>query len=122
MCRIVLQKIFKPMNKSKIVLYLGGIGHVKGKKNNKLMARGRLITKPEYQDWIKYATRVIESQLPAVSQTTDAGIWTGAQQPCSTSSPILPEDDSWQWIPELVLRAEPVPKGQEGAVITIEQL
>lgn len=35
---------------------------------------------------------------------------------------LLPADDSWQHIPELIVRTEKESKGREGALIKIERL
>lgn len=90
-------------------------------KNSKMLTRGRLITKPEYQQRMAGIIRDLESQLNCVSQISGLGTST-VQQQHSWIASSLPADDSWQWIPELNVKAVLVEKGSEGALITIEEI
>ena len=104
-----------------VELNIKGLGPVPGIKNSKLLCRGRLVTKPEYQKWMKRAIQAIESQLLSGTPTSDAATWT-TQQRLSWIVSNMPWDDSWTWIPEITVRATKVPRGQEGATITIEKV
>lgn len=102
-------------------LNVKGLQHVPSFKNSKLIARGRLITKPERQVWMEKATQSFVSQLISLSQTIGDGTWTD-QQRRSWILSHLPEDDSRQWIKEIHIECTEVYKGCEGAVIEIERL
>lgn len=83
--------------------------------------RTLLITKPEYQEAMEKMISDIESQLRSASLT--------AVGPTCPESLIrswialsMPADDCWTKIPEIIIRAELVEEGQEGATITIQRL
>lgn len=83
--------------------------------------RTLLITKPEYQEAMERMINSIESQLLSASRT--------AVGPTCPESLIrswialsMPADDCWTKIPEIVLKAELVEEGQEGATIKIQRL
>ena len=59
------------------------------------------------------------SQLSSTFQTTDGVTLMGRQLPSLIVS-WLPEDDSWQWIPEQNYKAQRVPRGSEGCDVLIE--
>ena len=108
------------MSNAALKLSIEGIGHVPSFKNSKMIARGRLITDPKKRLWMDKATAALKSQLKSLSATKGGVISTGQHRHCLTAS--LPQDDSWQWIAELNVKAIKVAKGKEGAVITIELL
>lgn len=108
------------MNTRRVVLEVSGIGNVPSKKNSKMLTRGHLITKPEYQKWMEKCIQGFVSQLSSGTATIEEGMQTGAL-PQSLIASLMPEDDSWQWIPEIRILAS---KGNHnsGALITIEQI
>lgn len=103
-----------------LVLQIRNMGHVPSFKNSKMWTGKKLITKPERQKWMEAAIRVIASQFRSASRTTGGETSTGQSQPSSTAWLLL--DDSWQWMPELIIKAVKVPPGDEGADIRIEQI
>lgn len=88
------------MTNSLITLKIAG--KVPSKKNSKMITRGRLITKPEFQKRIQEITQDLKSQLTSLMATIDAGTITTEQQHCLTAllTHSMDFDDSWQWIPE----------------------
>jgi hypothetical protein len=104
-----------------IVLEVRGLGPVPAFKNSKLLTRGKIITKPEYKQWMERCVQAFAFQLFSAIRACDAG--TSTEQPalCLIVS-LLPEDDCWTILPELHVRAERCPKGEEGATITIERI
>jgi hypothetical protein len=105
----------------RIVLKLHGLGHVPSMKNNKMLTRGKLITKPEYQIWIDRCIRSFESQLLSLCQTGGGEMLMEGLQPSLT--PWLNQfDDSVSWIPSGSWEVKYVPKGEEGAIVTLETI
>lgn len=104
----------------KIELEIKGLGHVPSFKNSKMLTRGRLITDPKKQRWMERAIRLIASQWRYASLIVGGATSTGRSRRSLTV--LLPQDDSWQWIPEIHCRAARVGKGEEGAKITIERI
>jgi hypothetical protein len=104
-----------------VVLRVVGLGPVPAKKNSKMLTRGRLITKPEYQTWMKRCVQSFVSQYYS-NTAMDVGGTVTVRSLRSWIASSLPEDDCWTIIPEINVEAIRVPKGQEGAVITIERL
>ena len=109
------------MNNGRIVVYVRGVGHIPSFKNSKLLTRGRLITKPEYQKQMRKITDVIECQLRSQLAMKGTGITTGPI-PLSRIASLLPLDDSRKWIPEHSVTTALCSKGQKGANITIERI
>lgn len=105
----------------KIELAIRNQGHVPSFKNNKMIARGRLITAPQKQKWMNRCIQSFESQLFCGSATIEGGMLTG-QQLQSLIALFMPQDDSRQWIPELHILSEDVDKGSEGAIVIIEPI
>lgn len=98
---------------------LGVQGHVPAFKNSKMIVRGnRLITKPEYKKWMENCIQSFVSQLIFSIKTIEGEI-PKAQQVHSWIASSIPEDDCWQCIPEIVIKAT---RGNAGATITIERL
>jgi len=104
-----------------IKLDVRGIGDVPSFKNNKMIARGRLITNPKRQKWMEHCIQLIESQLNYAMQTSAGETLTGQQALCWIAQ-SLPCDDSRSFIPELHITAVDCTKGEEGATITIERI
>jgi hypothetical protein len=92
----------------------------KDKVSGKIMARP--VTLPEHKKWMELATRAIECQLRSAFQITDAKIRTVAQ-PRSWIASLMPLDDSWTWIQELIVNSRLcLPGEEEGATIEITRL
>jgi len=105
----------------KIMLAVRQQGHVPSFKNNKMLAKGKLITDPAKQKWMERCIQSFESQLFCGSAITGGEMPT-APCPLSLTASLMPLDDSRQWIPELHVYCEEVKPGEEGAVIIIEKL
>ena len=103
----------------KIELKVEGLGHVPAFKNNKLLTRGRLITNPKKQRFMKAVVQSFVSQLSCLYRTTANAIPTEPSAHCLIAS-SLPEKDSVRFIVDERITARFVPKGQEGANIVIE--
>ena len=108
------------MSNTSPVVRLKAFGNIVTQKNHKMLSRGRLITDPKKQAIAKAITEGFVSQFLCGSATEGAGILTEAQRLSLTA--LWPRDDCWTCVPELHVTARLVPKGQEGADITIEQL
>lgn len=112
-------------NDGAIRIVIQGLGHVPAKKNSKAIVPGkgkrksRLITKPEYQQWIQRCTHAIVSQLFSGIQTS-VGEMSMADSAQFLMS-LLPSDDNWVEVEIGFVRGEKVDKGQEGAVVIIER-
>ena len=106
---------------AKIVLRIRGLSHVPSMKNSKMLTRGKLITKPEYQKWMERCIQSFESELRYLCRTKRDVTETEPPQLCSIAS-LNQFDDSVHWIPEIDIRVQTVPKGEDGAIITLEQL
>lgn len=106
-----------------LLLKLRG-SHVPAMKNSKMIVRrGKkpmLITKPERRLWMDETIQDFVSQLRAAIPITENATLMEAARLSLIAS--LPQDDSWQWIPELIVRAEKCDKGNEGADILIEEM
>jgi hypothetical protein len=103
-----------------VVLHVRGLGPVPAFKNSKLLARGRLLTKPAYKEWMDKCANSFVCQLYCDILTAADAILTGQQARSLIAS--LPPDDNWQCIPEIHVKAELCAKGEEGATITIERI
>lgn len=107
--------------KPSVRLSLRHLGPVPAKKNSKMLTKGKLITKPEYQVWIKKAEDSLLSQLGSIIPT--AGDGTHLEQwRLSWIASSMPADDCWTVIPEQHVRSGLCAKGTEGAEILIERL
>lgn len=104
-----------------IRLSIRGQGHCPSFKNSKVLARGRMFTKPEYQEWMEKAILAMAYQLRSIAQTSATGTLTEPQLRSWIAS-SLPLDDSRHWIPKLTVEAVDCEKGMEGADIVIEIL
>lgn len=108
----------------RIYFQIRGLGHVPSMKNCKMMTRGKLITKPERQEWMKQAIQSLQFQLRSAFQTIGDGTMTERQQRCliALREHSTTFDDSRQWIPEHHVKTQLVAAGQEGCDIFIELL
>lgn len=95
--------------------------HVPSFKNSKMLTRGRLITKPEYQHQMEQITQAFESQLRSWFQTNGIETGTGPTALLQIAS-LLPLDDSLKWIAEHCVAWRRVSKGNEGAELIVEKL
>lgn len=109
-----------PTSRSVLKLSIKGLGHVPSFKNSKMLTRGKLITKPERQQWMENATRLIESQLRCLSATEGTGTQT-VRSLLSSIALCGPFDDSVAWIPEIHIRVKRVSQ-DEGAIVEIEEM
>lgn len=105
-----------------VTLLVQGIGPVPAKKNSKLLTHGKLVTKPEYQKWMKKCLDAFVFQLISIIPTGDAAMRT-EQLPLSGILSLLPEDDCWTQVEWGHIRGHLAKDPSEvGAVITIERL
>lgn len=102
---------------SKLTLTITGLGHVPSFKNGKMLARGRLITNPKKQEWMKQCIASFQSQFVSLCPTIVGATLTESLAQFLIAS--LPQDDCWQSVPELNISVNRVGKGKEGAVIEI---
>lgn len=95
--------------------------HCPSFKNSKLLTRGKLITKPEYQRIMQEITHAFESGLRSATLIADIETWT---EGCHVVSTVWLQrfDDSRQWLPSLSVTGLEVEKGQEGCDLTLELL
>ena len=82
--------------------------------------RARVLMDEKIKKRLEAITRDFVFQLLSESQTSGTMMQTGCS-PLSWIASLLPEDDSWKWVPDLTVHCEKVKKGQEGCEITIEQ-
>lgn len=80
-----------------------------------------IATKTDYRQTMEKVTRDLLLQFISASRTIEGETLTTQQRLYLTAS-LLPANDSWQWVAKLVVTAERVPAGQEGADITITKL
>lgn len=116
----------EPKSRQPIVLKIQGIGNVPSFKNTKMIARTKdgkpfIKTDPEKEAWMQHCATLIEFQLPSLCPITGTGTLT-AQQLHSWIAASMPLDDNCKWIESLSVTLQRVPKGREGAVITIEPM
>ena len=103
-----------------IVLVIKGLGHIPAFKNKKRIMRGRLITAPRAQKWMKQCVSSFISQLKYMFQTGDAATSTGHWRQLAIAS--LPPDDNWKVIPKMTISVKVVPKGEEGGTVTLTRI
>lgn len=111
-----------PQNPSSagILISIQGIGHVPSFKNSKLLTRGKLITDPKKQEWMKAAQDRIASELLFAYPTSEHETVTAAKLRSWIAS-SLPADDSCRYLIACSWSFMNVPKGKEGALIQIER-
>lgn len=104
------------------VLGIHGLGHVPSMKNSKMIVtkpRVRLMTKPEYQKWMKKCEDSLLSQLRSLYQIFEEGMPMGLSARSWIAS-YVPLDDSVNHIRKIQVEVKAVDKGEEGAVVQIE--
>lgn len=106
---------------SLVLLMLQGIGHVPSFKNTKMLTRGKLITSPQKQRWMRKAQVIIESQLLSAYPTAEKGTVT-AEKLRSWIASSVPANDSCRYLTACSWRFTSAPKGREAALILIECL
>lgn len=106
----------KPNNPIRLTLDLGPVPSF---KNGKLLSRGRLITDPKKQKWMRRAVSNIMSQLVSLAMTTGDETST-VRQRLSLIVSSLPADDSCKFISKITIQHYKGPRA--GAVIMIEPL
>jgi hypothetical protein len=93
-------------------------------KNSKLLTRGKLITKPEYQRVMQQIIRAFESGLRSATQTNADATW-------MVDSPapwivllrhLRGFDDNRFWVSSITVDCLDVPKGEEGCDLTLDIL
>jgi hypothetical protein len=104
-----------------IRLTIQGLGEVVSFKNSKVIASGKLFTKPRYAEWMKNCTDSFALQLLCEYRTRENATPTGLSRP-SWIALSVPLDDSVREIVEERIVVQFVEKGQEGAEIVIENL
>jgi hypothetical protein len=109
----------------KIVLQVSGnVPSFKNKKRailDRNTGKMRTMTEAKTQKRMEEIIQSFVFQLCCATQTTFVGISTEEQARFLIAS-LLPEDDSWQWIPELHISCAKVKRGEEGGEMIIEKL
>lgn len=100
-----------------VVLTLQG-SHVPSFKNSKFLTRGRLMTSPKNQAWMKAAIDSFASQL-LYSFPMSASETVTAQKLRSWIASSLPVNDSCRYLTGCSWNFCKYPKGLEGAQVTI---
>ncbi len=108
-----------------LVLRIRGIGNLCSFKNHRrAIRRGSslgLITDPKIKQRQENLKAAIVSALRlALTQSTDATSM--GSRPASSMRSLLPEDDCWVQVPELIVTGELVAPGEEGCDIEITRL
>jgi len=93
--------------------------HLPSFKNSKLLTRGKIITKPEYQKVMKEIIRAFASGLRSAIQTTGDAIPMEHSVLCLIAW-LKQFDDSRQWINSITVDCIEVEKGQEGCDLNLE--
>jgi len=112
---------------SKLKVSLYGHGNVRSFKNTKQIVPARngkppfLVTHPEIKKQMDGIIRDLLSLLISASQTIGHETSTGSSRRSLIAS-LLPEDDSRQWIPRILVECAEVAPGEEGVDLTIERL
>lgn len=112
------------LGSSKIVLTIKG-QHIPGFKNRKLAIKDkksgkmRTLTEPSVKARTEAITQSFVSQLLSACQTIEPETLPGCSKLFWIAS-LLPEDDSWFWIPSQKIDCEMVLKGEEGCEMIVE--
>lgn len=101
---------------SSLRLEVKGIGHCPSFKNGKRL----FLTSRKNAQWMRQCIASFESQLLSACPIIGGVILTVDLRQFLTAS--LPQDDNWKCVPEIHLRCERVPKGEEGAIILIDAI
>ena len=104
-----------------IHLVIQGLGHVGNFKNCKACWRSMLVTTPKAKKQMKAIEQDFVSQLISLYRTSVKGTRTGQALQSWTASSV-PLDDSVREIQEIVVRVRRAPKGNEGAIVTLEKM
>jgi len=104
-----------------IHLVVQGRGHIGNFKNCKACWRNMLITVPRAKNQMQSIEKDFVSQLTSLYQTTEDETQTG-QSIQSWIASSMPLDDSVREIAEIVVRVKRAPKGNEGAIIKLENI
>jgi len=96
--------------------------HLPSFKNSKLLTRGKLITKPEYQKVMKEIIRAFESGLRSATQTSADATWmVDSPAPWIVSLRHLRSfDDNRFWINSISVDCIEVEKSEEGCDLNLE--
>jgi len=108
------------ISEGELCLTIKGMGHVPAFKNRKRIVGKMLITEPKIQRWMKSAVSSLYLQLKSLYRTSGGGTSTVPWQQLAICS--LPYDDNWKAIPEISIRVRRVPKGDEGAILTLTKI
>ena len=103
-----------------ITLKVRGCGHIPGKKNRLYPRRvGGVMTDRKS---LARQARIVNSLFMSLCESATIGgaMLTTARLRSLTA--LLPQDDDWNHVPIITIMAIKVPKGDEGADITIQQL
>ena len=109
-----------PAPSGAVVLRIRGLGPLFNFKNSKVLTRRGVMTDPGLKKRMDAITQSFASQLRSHFRIGVGATLTDAQLQSLTLS--LPHDDCWTAVPELVVSARLVGKGDDGAVVTIERL
>lgn len=92
--------------------------------NGKPLRRPLLITSPEFQKWMEKAIRVFVSGFVSSFPATNAATPTEPSRPSLIAwlKRLRGFDDSVAWIREIHLIVEDIAPGEEGAVVTLEEI
>ena len=110
-----------------LVLKVYGLGHVPSFKNTKSIFRNKktgrmfIATDPKKKEWMERAIKLFVSQLLGLFPIGE-GETVGECQKQSQIASSLPLDDSLDWMIPGEQNVVRVPKGEEGAIITITPL
>ncbi len=105
-----------PTVPTSVRLHVRNLGHVPAKKN-----RFYANVDPRHREWQRKCVQSLQSQLRSLFQTGAGATSTTPLSPCLIA--LLKHsktfDDNWRIIPEIHIRAQEVPDGEEGAEIVI---
>ena len=104
-----------------IHLVIQGLGHIGNFKNCKACWRNMLVTIPRARKQMRAIEQSFVSQLISLYRTSVKGTRTGQSIQSWTASSV-PLDDSVREIQEIVVRVRRAPKGNEGAIVTLEKM
>ncbi|MDZ4346317.1 MAG: hypothetical protein U1E51_28215 [Candidatus Binatia bacterium] len=103
-----------------LVVRIRGLGNVIPFKNRKRISGNRLITEPHVKKQMQAMTDSFVLQLLSECQTREGATSTECLRRFLIA--CVPQDDAWTYIPEIVIKGELVPTGEEGADVLIEQV
>lgn len=104
-----------------VLIAIKGIGCPPAFKNGKMLTRGKLITHPQKQEWMRAAERIIASQLLSKYPRAEGETVT-AQKLRSWIAYATPKTDSCEHLIACSWRFMKLPAGSpEGALILIQR-